>query len=116
MVVSRLVLMIWISMILVQTTRPETLMDALTVTGPGRSLPGKRFQEICIVGVLAFQALPGLFAEAQTEVTKGLGQERHWSGVNRFDKVRAAVKTLIAWMVSVLSDPERLSRNLKERQ
>ena len=116
LVVSRLVLMIWISMILVQTTRPETLVDALTVTGPGRSQPGKRLQEICIIGVLAFQALPGLFAEAQTEVTKGLGQERRRPEANRFDKVRTAVETLIAWMVSVLSDPERLSRNLKERQ
>ncbi len=116
LVVSRLVLMIWISMILVQTTRPETLVDALTVTGPGRSLPGKRFQEICIVGVLAFQTLPELFAEAQTEITKGLGQERRRPEANHFDKVRAAVETLVAWMVSVLSDPERLSRNLKERQ
>jgi energy-coupling factor transport system permease protein len=116
LVVSRLVLMIWISMILVQTTRPETLVDALTGTGPGRSLPGKRFQEICVVGVLAFQALPGLFAEAQTEVTKGLGQERCRPGANRLYKVRAAVKILIEWMVLVLSDSERLSKNLKERQ
>ena len=116
LVVSRLVLMIWVSMILVQTTRPETLLDALTVTGPGWSSPGKRFQEILVVGVLAFQALPGLFAEAQTEVTKGLGQERHRPGANRFDKVCAAVETLIEWMVSVLSDSERLPRNLKGRQ
>ena len=116
LVVSRLVLMIWVSMILVQTTRPETLLDALTVTGPGWSSPGKRFQEILVVGVLAFQALPGLFAEAQTEVTKGLGQERHRPGANRFDKVCAAVEILIEWMVSVLSDSERLPRNLKGRQ
>jgi energy-coupling factor transport system permease protein len=116
LVVSRLVLMIWVSMILVQTTRPETLLDALMVTGPGWSSPGKRFQEILVVGVLAFQALPGLFAEAQTEVTKGLGQERHRPGANRFDKVCAAVEILIEWMVSVLSDSERLPRNLKRRQ
>ncbi len=116
LVVSRLVLMIWVSMILVQTTRPETLLDALMVTGPGWSSLGKRFQEILVVGVLAFQALPGLFAEAQTEVTKGLGQERHRPGANRFDKVCAAVEILIEWMVSVLSDSERLSRNLKGRQ
>ena len=116
LVVSRLVLMIWVSMILVQTTRPETLLDALTVTGPGWSSPGKRFQEILVVGVLAFQALPGLFAEAQTEVTKGLDQERHRPGANRFDKVCAAVEILIEWMVSVLSDSERLPRNLKGRQ
>jgi energy-coupling factor transport system permease protein len=69
--ISRLVLMIWVSMILIWTTSPESLMR--TVTGLGSRLypESKVLQEFVLVGVLAFQALPYLLAEAEEEIGKG---------------------------------------------
>ncbi|SVD52728.1 uncharacterized protein METZ01_LOCUS405582, partial [marine metagenome] len=72
--VSRLSLMIWVSMILIWTTSPESLMK--TVTGLGsRFFPeSKVLQEFVLVGVLAFQILPHLLAEAEEEIGKGWRQ------------------------------------------
>lgn len=140
--VSRLALMVWISMILVYTTRPEALMDALTVSsgssgGPRSSAWGQPFlQETLLVAVLAFQALPCLFAEAETRLAAGFsrkeGKENDFgtsrvdaagfskkeeTETNRIDRVCTAVKALMAWTVSVLSDPERFTAgSLKGRQ
>ena len=111
--VSRLALMVWVSTILVYTTRPEALMDALTVStgssgSSGSSAWGQPFlQETLLVAVLAFQALPRLLAEAETRLAAGFSRKEEIKN-NRIDRVCTAVKALMAWTVSVLSDPERM--------
>ena len=112
--VSRLALMVWVSTILVYTTQPGALVDALTV-GPGSSAWGKPLQETLLVAGLAFQALPRLFAEAETRLAAGFAEKENDSGTPRVDRVCSAVRTLMAWTVSVLSDPERFAGDLKGR-
>ena len=107
--VSRLALMIWVSMVLLWTTSPELLIK--TVTGLGsRFFPeSKVFQEFFLVGVLALQTLPCLFAEAEEEIGRG------WEKRNKIPKqgnlletVKEMVHSLIMWTVVLLAEPDRL--------
>ena len=107
--VSRLALMIWVSMILIWTTSPESLMK--TVTGLGaRFFPGSKvLQEFVLVGMLAFQTLPSLLAEAEGEIGKGWKQrdkiEKQGSSL---ETAKEMVRSLIMWTVKVLAEPDRL--------
>ena len=107
--VSRLALMIWVSMILIWTTSPESLMK--TVTGLGaRFFPGSKFlQEFVLVGMLAFQTLPFLLAEAEGEIGKGWKQrDKIQKQGSSLETAKEMVRSLIMWTVKVLAEPDRL--------
>ena len=107
--VSRLALMVWVSMILIWTTSPESLMT--TVTGLGaRFFPGsKALQEFALVGMLAFQTLPSLLAEAEGEIGKGWKQrDKIEKQGSLLETAKEMVRSLIIWTVKVLAEPDRL--------
>ena len=107
--ISRLVPMIWVSMILVWTTSPESLMKIVTGLGSRFCPENKALQEFVLVGVLAFQMLPYLFAEAEEEIGKGWRQrDKLRKQGNPLATAKEMVRSLIMWTVTVIAEPDRL--------
>jgi len=113
--ISRIVLMIWISMILVWTTSPESLMKIVAEFG-ARSFPRSNFlQEFFLIGVLAFQNLPCLIAKAEKEIGDSWKQQvKNRKKVNLLEAVKGMVRLLIVWVVKILTEPDQLNGQHKK--
>jgi|TARA_B100001079_G_scaffold269591_1_gene282120 energy-coupling factor transport system permease protein len=112
--VSRLALMIWVSMIMMWTTSPESLMRSISGSC-SNVFPGSHsLREFVLVGVLAFQILPDLLAEAEEKLRGSVGHSKLEEKVSRFEIIKVKVQSLIAWALAVLAEPERLSRSYKK--
>ncbi|KMP10871.1 hypothetical protein UZ36_06255 [Candidatus Nitromaritima sp. SCGC AAA799-C22] len=113
--VSRLALMVWVSMILICTTRFEAIMETVSATSSRKFPGGNILREMILVGVLAFKALPGLLAEAETRMGNLPDREKCGSISHRLRQVRDAVRAMMAWTVTALSDPECMIGREKSR-
>ena len=107
--VSRLALMIWVSMILMWTTSPESLMQVVAELGTRFSPKSTALQEFVLVGVMAFQTLPYLLAEAEEEIGKSWKKGgKHLNQRNVFETAKEMVRSMIVWTVTVLATPDQL--------
>ena len=113
--VSRLACMVWISMILVRTTSPQSLMEIVSGSRSNFFTKSKALQEFVLVGILSFQILPHLLAEAEEKMRAcwrdGKGQNKD----NRLETLKEMVRSIIMWVVAALADPERLMRRIEKQ-
>ena len=113
--ISRLVCMVWISMILVRTTSPQTLMELFS-TGSGISffVKSKALQEFMLVGIVSFQILPFLLAEAEEKMRTSWCEGKIQYKGNRLEILKEMVRSIIMWIVEVLADPDRMMRRIEK--
>ena len=114
--VSRLVCMVWISMILVWTTSPQSLMEVVSSGSGSRFFAkSKVLQEFVLVGVLSFQILPHLLAEAEEKMRACWRDGKVQNKDNRLETLKEMVRSIIMWVVAALANPERLMRRIEKQ-
>jgi len=106
--VSRLVCMVWISMILVRTTSPQSLMEIVSGSRSNFFTKSKALQEFVLVGILSFQILPDLLVEAEEAIGACWRQGKVQDKGSRWETVKGMVRSIIMWVVAVLADPKRV--------
>ncbi len=112
---ARLACMIWISMILVRTTSPQSFMDIVYAGSRSKFFAkSKPLQDILLVGMLSFQILPHLLVEAEEKMSncwqEGTGQNKF----NRFETLKQMVGSIVMWVVELLDNPEQLMRRIEK--
>lgn len=112
--VSRLVCMVWISMILVRTTSPQSLMEIVSGSRSNFFTKSKALQEFVLVGILSFQILPHLLAEAEETIGAAWRQGKVQDKGSRLTMVKEMVRSTIMWVVAVLSDPKRVMDGIEK--
>ena len=110
--VSRLACMVWISMILVRTTSPQSLMEIVSGSKSSFFTKSKALQEFVLVGILSFQILPHLLAEAEEKMRACWRDGKVQNKDNRLETLKEMVRSIIMWVVASLADPERLMRRI----
>ena len=105
--VSRLVCMVWISMILVRTTSPQSLMEIVSGSRSSFFTKSKALQDFVLVGILSFQILPDLLVEAEETIGACWRQGKVQDKGSRLETVKEMVRSIIMWVVAVLADPKR---------
>ena len=113
--VSRLVCMVWISMILVRTTSPQSLMGIVSGSRSNFFTKSKALQEFVLVGILSFQILPHLLAEAEEKMRACWRDGKVQNKDNRLETLKEMVRSIIMWVVAALADPERLMRRIEKQ-
>ena len=113
--VSKLLCMVWISMIFVKTTSPQTLMELFS-TGSGICffVKSKVLKEFMLVGIVSFQILPFLLAEAEEKMRTSWCEGKIQYKGNRLGVLKEMVRSIVMWIVEVLSDPERMMRKIEK--
>jgi energy-coupling factor transporter transmembrane protein EcfT len=113
--VSRLACMIWISMILVRTTSPQSLIEIVSGSKSKFFYKRKALQEFMLVGILSFQILPHLLFEAEKTIENcwQKGKVKHEGSY--LETVKEMVRSIIMWVVDVLADPKRVMDSIKKR-
>lgn len=113
---ARVFLMFILSIILTRTTCPASLIDSIE-KGSAQWL-GVRAREFCMVGALAFQAIPFLFAEAESLFVQKLKSEQAPRGL--LERIRQVASLIIPFIVHVLSNAEifasRLNKPFSEKE
>ena len=112
--VSRLVCMVWISMILVRTTSPQSLMEIVSGSRSSFFTKSKALQEFVLVGILSFQILPHLLVEAEETIGACWRQGKVQDKGSRLETVKGMVRSIIMWVVAVLSDPKRVMERIEK--
>ena len=113
--VSRLVCMVWISMILVRTTSPQSLMEIVSGSGSNFFTKSKALQEFVLVGILSFQILPHLLAEAEEKMRACWRDGKVQNKDDRLETLKEMVRSIIMWVVAALANPERLMRRIEKQ-
>ena len=113
--VSRLVCMVWISMILVRTTSPQSLMEIVSGSRSNFFTKSKALQEFVLVGILSFQILPHLLAEAEEKMRACWRDGKVQNKDDRLETLKEMVRSIIMWVVAVLANPERLMRRIEKQ-
>ena len=113
--VSRLVCMVWISMILVRTTSPQSLMEIVSGSRSNFFTKSKALQEFVLVGILSFQILPHLLAEAEEKMRACWRDGKVQNKDNRWETLKEMVRSIIMWVVAALANPERLMRRIEKQ-
>ena len=113
--VSRLVCMVWISMILVRTTSPQSLMEIVSGSRSNFFTKSKALQEFVLVGILSFQILPHLLAEAEEKMRACWRDGKVQNKDNRLETLKEMVRSIIMWVVAALANPERLMRRIEKQ-
>jgi len=113
--VSRLACMVWISMILVRTTSPQSLMGIVSGLRSNFFTKSKALQEFVLVGILSFQILPHLLVEAEETIGACWRQGNVQGKENRLETVKAMVRSIIMWVVAVLADPKEIMDRIENR-
>ena len=112
--VSRLVCMVWISMILVRTTSPQSLMEIVSGSRSSFFTKSKALQEFALVGILSFQILPDLLVEAEETIGACWRQGKVQDKGSRLETVKEMVRSIIMWVVAVLADPKRVMERIEK--
>ena len=112
--VSRLVCMVWISMILVRTTSPQSLMEIVSGSRSSFFTKSKALKEFVLVGILSFQILPDLLVEAEETIGACWRQGKVQDKGSRLERVKEMVRSIIMWVVAVLADPQRVMDRIKK--
>ena len=113
--VSRLVCMVWISMILVRTTSPQSLIEIVSGSRSRFFAKSKALQEFVLVGILSFQILPHLLVEAEETIGTCWRQGKVQDKGSRLETVKEMVRSIIMWVVAVLADPKRVMDRIEKR-
>ena len=113
--VSRLVCMVWISMILVRTTSPQSLMEIVSGSRSNFFTKSKALQEFVLVGILSFQILPHLLAEAEEKMRACWRDGKVQNKDDRLETLKEMVRSIIMWVVAALANPERLMRRIEKQ-
>ena len=113
--VSRLVCMVWISMILVRTTSPQSLMEIVSGSRSNFFTKSKALQEFVLVGILSFQILPYLLAEAEEKMRACWRAGKVQNKDDRLETLKEMVRSIIMWVVAALANPERLMRRIEKQ-
>jgi len=112
--VSRLVCMVWISMILVRTTSPQSLMEIVSGSRSSFFTKSKALQEFVLVGILSFQILSDLLIEAEETIGACWRQGKVQDKGSRLETVKEMVRSIIMWVVAVLADPKRVMDRIEK--
>ena len=112
--VSRLACMVWISMILVRTTSPESLLEIVYGSRSRFFAKSKALQEFVLVGILSFQILPDLLIEAEETIGACWRQGKAQDNGSRLEMVKEMVRSIIMWVVAVLADPKRVMDRIEK--
>ena len=112
--VSRLVCMVWISMILIHTTSPQSLMEIVSGSRSNFFTKSKAMQEFVLVGILSFQILPDLLVEAEATIGACWRQGRVKDKGSRLETVKEMVRSIIMWVVAVLANPKRVMDRIEK--
>jgi energy-coupling factor transporter transmembrane protein EcfT len=112
--VSRLVCMVWISMILVRTTSPQSLMEIVSGSRLNFFTKSKALQEFVLVGILSFQILPHLLVEAEEMIGACWRQDKARDKRSRLETVKEMVRSIIMWVIAVLADPKRVMDRIEK--
>jgi energy-coupling factor transporter transmembrane protein EcfT len=111
---ARLGCMIWVSMILVRTTSPQSFMDIVHAGSKSRFFANsKLLQDFLLVGMLSFQILPHLLAEAEEKMSNCWQEGKVKNKFNRLEALKQMVRSIVMWVVELLDDPERLMRRIE---
>ena len=113
--VSRLACMVWISMILVRTTSPQSLIEIVYGSRSSFFAKSKALQEFVLVGILSFQILPHLLVEAEETIETCWRQGKVQDKGSRLETVKEIVRSIIMWVVAVLADPKRVMDRIEKR-
>ena len=113
--VSRLACMVWISMILVRTTSPQSLIEIVYGSRSRFFAKSKALQEFVLVGILSFQILPALLVEAEETIGACWRQGKVQDNGSRLETVKEMVRSIIIWVVAVLADPKRVMDRIEKR-
>ena len=112
---ARLGCMIWISMILVRTTSPQSFMNMVHAVSKSRFfVNSKLLQDFLLVGMLSFQILPHLLAEAEEKMSNCWQGGKVKNKFNRLETLKQMVRSIVMWVVELLDDPERLMRRIEK--
>ena len=112
--VSRLACMVWISMILVRTTSPQSLLEIVYGSRARFFAKSKALQEFVLVGILSFQILPHLLVEAEETIGACWQQGKVQYKGSRLETVKEMVRSIIMWVVAVLADPKRVMDRIEK--
>ena len=113
--VSRLACMIWISMILVRTTSPQSLMEIVSGSKLNFFSKSEALQEFMLVGILSFQILPHLLVEAEKTIETCWQKGKIKRKRSHLKTVKEMVKSIIMWVVDVLADPKQVMDSIEKR-
>ena len=103
--------MIWISVILVRTTSPQSFIDIVNAGYKSRFFAkSKLLKDFLLVGMLSFQILPHLLAEAEEKMSNCWQEGKVKNKRNRLETLKQMVRSIVMWVVELLDDPERLMR------
>jgi len=113
--ISRLACMIWISMILVRTTSPQSLMEIVSGSKSKFFSKSEALQEFMLVGILSFQILPHLLFEAEKTIEICWQKDKVKHKRSHLKTVKEMVRSIIMWVVDVLADPKRVMDSIEKR-
>jgi len=68
-----------------------------------------------LVGILSFQILPHLLAEAEETIGACWRQGKVQDKGSRLETVKEMVRSIIMWVVAVLADPKRVMDRIEKR-
>jgi energy-coupling factor transport system permease protein len=105
--VLRMVLMFLVSMILLRTTSPRSLVQQIDVFTSWIPWFSEALKQFFLVGLMAFQMLPALCAEAENFLKKEMPENMDRGNI--FKRIRQVAQLLMPLLVSVLRDPARFS-------
>jgi energy-coupling factor transporter transmembrane protein EcfT len=108
--VSRLACMVWISMILVRTTSPESLAKIVSGSRSRFFAKSKALQDFVLTGILSFQILPHFLVETEETIGTSWRQGKAQDKSSRLEAAKEMVRSIIMWFVAVLADPKRVGR------
>ena len=111
---SRLACMVWISMILVWATSPQSFMKIASDSQSKFFANNKILQEFILLGILSFQLLPWLFVEVEEKIRNHWQENKNQTKRSRIETVKSMVKLIVVWVVQILCDPEQQVRRSKE--
>jgi energy-coupling factor transporter transmembrane protein EcfT len=112
---ARLACMIWVSMILVRTTPPKSFMDIVHAGSKSRFFANSKIlQDFLSVGMLSFQILPHLLAEAEEKMRNCWQEGKEKKKINRLETLKQMVRYILMWVIELLDDPERLMSRIEK--
>ena len=111
--VLRMVLMFLVSMILLRTTSPRSLVQQIDIFTSWIPWFSESLKHFFLVGWMAFQMLPALCAEAENFLKKEMPENMDRGNI--FQKIRQVAQLLMPLLISVLRDPARFSSSMVGR-
>lgn len=104
--ILRFLVMVLISMLLVFTVHPSAMVKVMDKRLP--AIKSRALREFIQVGIMAMQALPGLFHEGEKFIAANPGSGIKGRGIT---KVRQIAKLVIPFMVHIFKNMDQMGEN-----